>query len=119
MHTCMPGFAGVPLCVLKVDYPPTATAGVRTRSRSRHPGSTPDPSSVPWSLQDNMDVVACRADYLYHQGHYQQCYALTTGLLARDPYATEHLPLHLAAALELRQKNELFLRAHKCVQGLC
>lgn len=60
-----------------------------------------------------MDVVACRADWLYHQGQFQECFALTSGMLVRDPYATEHLPLHLAAALELRQKNELFLRAHK------
>lgn len=93
----------------------TPTAGVRTRSQSRNPSATPDPSTLPWSLQDNKDVVACRADWLYHQQRFQECYALTAGLLARDPCATEHLPLHLAAALELKQKNELFLRAHKYV----
>lgn len=43
----------------------------------------------------------------------QECHALTSQLLDQDPYAIEALPVHLAAALELRKKNELFLRAHK------
>lgn len=43
----------------------------------------------------------------------QACYALTAELLARDPYALEAVPAHLAASLELGKKNELFLRSHK------
>ncbi len=43
----------------------------------------------------------------------QACYALTAELLARDPYALEAMPVHLAAALELGKKNELFLHSHK------
>lgn len=43
----------------------------------------------------------------------QECHALTSQLLDQDPYALEAMPVHLAAALELRKKNELFLRAHK------
>lgn len=45
----------------------------------------------------------------------QACYALTAELIARDPYALEAMPLHLAASLELGKKNELFLRSHKRV----
>ena len=43
----------------------------------------------------------------------QASYALTAELLARDPYALEAMPVHLAAALELGKKNELFLHSHK------
>ncbi len=48
----------------------------------------------------------------------QECFALTSDLLERDPYALEAMPVHLAAALELGKKNELFLKAHKCVVHL-
>ena len=43
----------------------------------------------------------------------QACYALTAELLARDPYALEAMPVHLAAALDLGKKNELFLHSHR------
>ncbi len=47
------------------------------------------------------------------RGLYQECYDLTSAALERDPYAFECLPSHLASALELRKKNDLFVRAHK------
>jgi hypothetical protein len=47
------------------------------------------------------------------RGAYAECYRLTAAALERDPYATECLPPHLASALELGKKNELFLRGHK------
>src|SRR5437660_689439 len=43
----------------------------------------------------------------------QDCYDLTEGLLERDPYALECLPVHLASALELGKKNQLFLLGHR------
>lgn len=51
-------------------------------------------------------LPACR-------GAYAECYALTSAALERDPYATECLPVHLASALELKKKTELFARGHK------
>lgn len=33
--------------------------------------------SVGCSLKDNNDVVACRADLLYHRGEFQRCYDTT------------------------------------------
>ena len=45
----------------------------------------------------------------------QESFAVTSELLERDPYALEAMPVHLVAALELGKKNELFLKAHKCV----
>ncbi|GBG90196.1 hypothetical protein CBR_g50377, partial [Chara braunii] len=68
------------------------------------------------SLRDNSDLIACKADYHYHKGEYVQAYEVTNKLLERDPYHIQCMPVHLAAALELRRKNELFLRAHKLVQ---
>lgn len=47
------------------------------------------------------------------RGAHAECYALTAAALERDPYAAACLPAHLASALELRKKNELFLRGHK------
>ena len=46
----------------------------------------------------------------------QDCYNLTETLLERDPYALECLPVHLASALELKKKNQLFLQGHRCVE---
>ena len=43
----------------------------------------------------------------------QEVFALTHALLERNPYALEAMPVHLTAALELRKKNELFLRGHR------
>lgn len=43
----------------------------------------------------------------------QEAFALTSGLLERNPYALEAMPMHLTSALELRKKNELFLRGHR------
>lgn len=61
-------------------------------------------------LSANTSVLACRAEWLQHQGRHEECYALTERVLERDPYATECLAPHLASALQLGRKNELFLR---------
>jgi hypothetical protein len=61
-------------------------------------------------LSSNSDVLACRADWLFYQGRFEDAYQLTSVLLAQDPYATQALTTHLAAALQLGKKNELFLR---------
>lgn len=61
-------------------------------------------------LSCNADVLACRADWLFYQGRFEDAYQLTSVLLGGDPYATQALTTHLAAALQLGKKNELFLR---------
>jgi anaphase-promoting complex subunit 6 len=55
-------------------------------------------------------VLACRADWLLYQGRFEDAYQLTNMLLGQDPYASQALTTHLAAALQLGKKNELFLR---------
>jgi len=39
--------------------------------------SLPEEDRVGCSLKDNNDVIACRADYLYHRGEFQRCYDIT------------------------------------------
>ncbi|KAG0597202.1 hypothetical protein M758_UG320200 [Ceratodon purpureus] len=68
------------------------------------------------SLKDNNDLIACRADYLYHRGEFQRCYDTTKALLEKDPYQLNCMPLHIGSALELGRKNDLFLRAHNLIQ---
>uniref|UniRef100_A0A383WBY8 Uncharacterized protein n=1 Tax=Tetradesmus obliquus TaxID=3088 RepID=A0A383WBY8_TETOB len=79
------------------------------------PGVPGTPSGG-YGLGSNPDVLACRADWLFHLGRYEDAYQLTSSILSQDPYATQALSTHLAAALQLGKKNELFLRAHKLVE---
>lgn len=48
----------------------------------------------------------------------QDAFAITSGLLADDPYTSEALPVHLAAAVELRRTSDLFLLGHRRAFGL-
>ncbi|KAG2424019.1 hypothetical protein HXX76_014844 [Chlamydomonas incerta] len=54
-------------------------------------------------LGGNLDVIACRAELLFHRGDYEGAYALTRAVLCggRDPYALQLLPTHIAAATQL------------------
>ncbi|KAF6256091.1 hypothetical protein COO60DRAFT_1471149 [Scenedesmus sp. NREL 46B-D3] len=79
------------------------------------PGVPGSPSGG-YGLGSNADVLACRADWLFHLGRYEDAYQLTSSILSQDSYATQALSTHLAAALLLGKKNELFLRAHKLVE---
>ncbi|KAK9905515.1 hypothetical protein WJX75_001308 [Coccomyxa subellipsoidea] len=103
-----------------------ASPGVRTRSMAQRSSSNDMEDDLVddaensgkggCGLGGNLDVSVCRAEWYFHLGGYQECHALTSQLLDQDPYALEAMPVHLAAALELRKKNELFLRAHKLVE---
>ena len=119
-ETFMEGY----LAELEPSSSSTPQQGPRQQQEQQQPGPSPPaaaatgiPSSSPsFDLTGNSDVVSCRADWLYHQGRYQECHTLTTGLLGSDPYDTGCLPTHLAAALQLGRKNELFIRGHKLVE---
>lgn len=73
-------------------------------------GASSSGGSCGWGLGANVDVLAARAEWQYHCGDFEGCYASTAALLAQDPYATEVLPVHLGCAVQLGKKNELFLR---------
>ncbi|CAM6099881.1 unnamed protein product [Calypogeia fissa] len=87
-----------------------------TASEYASQGGDDEVKVMGYSLKDNTDVMACRADLEYDRGDFQRCYETTKALLEKDPYHLYSMPLHLGAALELGKKNELFLRAHGLVQ---
>ncbi|GLC37175.1 hypothetical protein PLESTB_000988000 [Pleodorina starrii] len=74
-------------------------------------------------LGGNVDVIACRAELLFHRGDYEAAYALTRPVLCcgRDPYALQLLPVHLAAATQLaaygsEARSDLFLLGHRLTE---
>jgi anaphase-promoting complex subunit 6 len=43
-------------------------------------------TSVSYSLKNNADLIACKAEYYHQCGEYQKCFELTTTLFERDPF---------------------------------
>lgn len=76
-----------------------------------------DAAGEGWGLADNADVAASKAELLFRRGNFQEAHALTASILERDPYAEAVLPVHLAAAVHLGKKNELFLLSHKLIKA--
>lgn len=68
-----------------------------------------------WNLGECPDVMSAKAELLFQQGWPSECYALTSSALEQDPYALELLFVHLAAAVTLKKKSELFLLGHRLV----
>eukprot|EP01018_Ginkgo_biloba_P038224 Gb_40714 [translate_table: standard] len=73
-------------------------------------------TSVSYSLKNNADLIACKAEYYHQCGEYQKCFELTTSLFERDPFHPKCTLVHLAAAMELGHKNELYLMACNLVK---
>lgn len=69
-----------------------------------------------WGLRGNADVVTARAELLYESGDYQACYDLTQRLLQGSSLDLPCLPVHLAAGVELKKQNDLFLLGHKLTE---
>jgi hypothetical protein len=68
-------------------------------------------TSVSYSLKNNADLIACKAEYYHQCGEYQKCFELTTTLFERDPFHLKCTLVHIATAMELGHKNELYLMA--------
>ncbi|XP_034935947.1 cell division cycle protein 16 homolog [Chelonus insularis] len=66
-------------------------------------------------LQNNLDMQVAKAERLYYNCDYQQCFALTEAILKKDPYHSTCLPVHIACLVELKKTNALFYLAHKLV----
>ena len=69
-----------------------------------------------WGLAGNVDVVTARAELLYEAGDYQKCYDLTQRLIQGSSLNLPCLPVHLAAGVELKKQNDLFLLGHKLTE---
>ncbi|XP_057458614.1 anaphase-promoting complex subunit 6 [Lotus japonicus] len=61
------------------------------------------------TLKSNTDLLACKAEYYHQCGEYQKCFELTSVLLEKDPFHLKSTLIHLAAAMELGNSNELYL----------
>ncbi|KAG8037704.1 hypothetical protein G9C98_005915 [Cotesia typhae] len=66
-------------------------------------------------LQKNLDMQVAKAERLYYNCDYQQCFSLTEVILKKDPYHSCCLPVHIACLVELKKTNALFYLAHKLV----
>ncbi|XP_043270067.1 cell division cycle protein 16 homolog isoform X2 [Venturia canescens] len=71
--------------------------------------------SVSDRLGNNLDMQVSRAERLYYNCDYHQCFSLTERILKKDPYHSSCLPVHIACLVELKKTNALFYLAHKLV----
>ncbi|XP_021857896.1 anaphase-promoting complex subunit 6 isoform X1 [Spinacia oleracea] len=78
--------------------------------------STPSDSPFTGTLKNNTDLLACKAEYYHQCGEYQKCFELTSLLLEKDPFHLKCTLVHLAAAMELGQSNELYIMACNLVK---
>lgn len=61
-----------------LQYGQVANIEIKFQELEREPDeSQAEEDRVGCSLKDNNDVLACRADYLYHRGEFQSCYDTT------------------------------------------
>ncbi|XP_074311173.1 anaphase-promoting complex subunit 6 [Silene latifolia] len=73
-------------------------------------------SSFTGTLKNNTDLLACKAEYYHQCGEYQKCFELTSLLLEKDHFHLKCTQVHLAAAMELNQSNELYMMACNLVK---
>ncbi|KDP30666.1 hypothetical protein JCGZ_16222 [Jatropha curcas] len=67
-------------------------------------------------LKNDTDLLACKAEYYHQCGEYHKCFELTSVLLEKDPFHLKCTLVHLAAAMELGNSNELYLMACNLVK---
>ncbi|XP_030460989.1 anaphase-promoting complex subunit 6 isoform X2 [Syzygium oleosum] len=78
--------------------------------------SNPSEQSFIWTLKNDTDLMACKAEYYHQCGEYQKCFELTSILLEKDPFHMKCTLVHLTAATELGHSNELYLMACNLVK---
>lgn len=59
-------------------------------------------------IQGSLDLVVSQAEKLYYNCEYQKCKKVTEGVLKKDPYHTDCLPVHIACLVELKESNSEF-----------
>lgn len=62
-------------------------------------------SAIVQRLNDSLDMAVSRAERLYYNCNYMECYKLTEAILKRDPYHSGCLPIHISCQVELKQSN--------------
>lgn len=93
---------------------PQLAAGVRVTDTETD--TTDIQADTVVSLRGNADVETAVAELLYERGDAAGAYEATQGVLSRDPFHLGCIPTHVAAALALKKRNELFKRGHQLVE---
>ncbi|WCJ32287.1 Anaphase-promoting complex subunit 6 [Euphorbia peplus] len=78
--------------------------------------SNPSSPSFLHTLKNDSDLLACKAEYYHQCGEYNKCFDLTSVLLEKDPFHLKSTLVHLAAAMELGNSNELYIMACNLVK---
>ncbi|CAI0552314.1 unnamed protein product, partial [Linum tenue] len=68
------------------------------------------------TLKNDSDLLACKAEYYHQSGEFQKCFELTSSLLEKDPFHYKSTLVHLAAAVELGNSNELYVMSCNLVK---
>lgn len=72
---------------------------------------------IGFGIKENPDINYSKAEKLYYQCRFTECFDLTCSILESDPFHFNTLVIHLACLYELRMKSSLFLLAHKLVDS--
>ncbi|XP_050368000.1 anaphase-promoting complex subunit 6 [Argentina anserina] len=101
--------------IKKYDKENVVEANFGELEKERSNSNTPDLSFI-HTLKSNTDLLACKAEYYHQCGEYQKCFELTSFLLEKDTFHLKSTLVHLAAAMELGNSNELYLMACNLVK---
>ncbi|TKA69260.1 hypothetical protein B0A55_08108 [Friedmanniomyces simplex] len=71
-----------------------------------------DTLSTHYRLSQNPDILLAKADLLSSTSRFEPALALTSSILAQDPYNFACLPLHLALLYQLHHTTALFALSH-------
>ncbi|KAF2609270.1 hypothetical protein F2Q68_00046677 [Brassica cretica] len=102
-------------CLIK-KYDKESTVEARFKKLENEISGSVSGSSMISTLVNNTDLLACKAEYYHQCCQYQKCFELTSGLLEKDPFHLKCTLVHLAAAMELGNSNELYLMACNLVK---
>lgn len=67
----------------------------------------PEPTAIS-KLNKSLDVIVSKAELLYYNCDYNECYKLTDNILKHDPYHMYCLPIHISCLVELKMGNSKF-----------
>ncbi|KAI4333556.1 hypothetical protein L6164_018344 [Bauhinia variegata] len=102
-------------CLIK-KYEKENVVEAKFRDLEKETCKSDQSSSFLRTLKTNTDLLACKAEYYHQCGEYQKCFDLTFTLLEKDPFHLKSTLVHLAAAMELGQSNELYLMSCNLVK---
>ncbi|ESQ27246.1 hypothetical protein EUTSA_v10018370mg [Eutrema salsugineum] len=102
-------------CLIK-KYDKESTVEAKFRKLESETSGTVSGSSMISTWVNNTDLLACKAEYYHQCCEYQKCFELTSTLLEKDPFHLKCTLVHLAAAMELGNSNELYLMACNLVK---